>query len=135
MDEDKNEMELSAEYKLIAGKWMYDTFFDLINQEKDFRVEVRHDPESQKTRLKVIELSEDGQNQEGYDREKRLYKKLEKVMLEENCTLKETKNAVDRLREVYFNRKAGSLINSTRMSEIASHEVNSCNHKPIEVPQ
>jgi hypothetical protein len=49
---------------LIAGKWMYDTFFDLINQKKDFRVEVRHDPEAQKTRLKVIELSEDGQNRE-----------------------------------------------------------------------
>jgi hypothetical protein len=68
MDEDKKRgFSMPAkklQNSLIAGKWMYDTFFDLINQNKDFRVEVRHDPESQKTRLKVIELSEDGQNRE-----------------------------------------------------------------------
>lgn len=51
---------------------------------------------------------------------KRLYDRLEKALLEESCTYEEAMAAVDELREIYFNRKAGNLIKKTTIQEIAS---------------
>lgn len=64
------------------------------------------------------------------DREKteKLYNRLEKALLEENCTYEEATAAVDKLREIYFNRKAGNLIKKATMKEIASVDLNSCDH-------
>lgn len=54
------------------------------------------------------------------EKSKRVYERLEKVLLEENGTYEETKNAVDKLREVYLNRKAGNFLNNTTIQKIAS---------------
>lgn len=56
------------------------------------------------------------------DKEKsnRIYKRLEKALIEENCTYEEAKKAVDKLREVYFNKKVGNLLNNTSIQKIAS---------------
>lgn len=53
------------------------------------------------------------------DRSKRVYKRLEEAMTEEDCTYEEAKAAVDKLRDVYFNRKAGNLLKNTLIQEIA----------------
>ena len=50
----------------------------------------------------------------------RIYERLEKAMTEETCTYEEAKNAVDRLREIYFNRKTGNFLKSTTIQKIAS---------------
>lgn len=56
------------------------------------------------------------------DREKsqRIYNRLERALIEEACTYEEAKNAVDKLREIYFNRKAGNLLKNTTIQQIAS---------------
>ena len=56
------------------------------------------------------------------DKEKsnRIYKRLEKALTEEVCTYEEAKKAVDKLREIYFNRKAGNLLKNTTIQKIAS---------------
>ena len=53
------------------------------------------------------------------DRSTRVYKRLEAALTEENCTCEEARAAVDKLREVYFNRKAGNLLKNTSLQEIA----------------
>lgn len=55
------------------------------------------------------------------DRSKRVYKRLEAALTEENCTCEEARAAVDKIREVYFNRKAGNLLKNTLIQEIAKH--------------
>ena len=56
------------------------------------------------------------------DKEKseRIYKRLEKALTEEVCTYEEAKKAVDKLREIYFNRKAGNLLKNTTIQKIAN---------------
>lgn len=54
------------------------------------------------------------------EKTKRLYNRLEIVLLQENCTYEEAVAAVDKLREIYFNKKAGNLIKKTTIREIAS---------------
>lgn len=56
------------------------------------------------------------------ERSKRIYERLEKALTEESCTFEEAKAAVDKLREMYFNRKAGNLLNKVTIQEIASTE-------------
>lgn len=56
------------------------------------------------------------------EKSKRVYERLEKVLLEENGTYEETKNAVDKLREIYLNRKAGNFLNNTTIQKIASDD-------------
>ena len=51
---------------------------------------------------------------------KRIYERLENALTEENCTYEEAKTAVDKVREDYFNRKAGNLLKKTTIQEIAS---------------
>ena len=58
-------------------------------------------------------------NMNDKDRSKRVYKRLEEAMTEEYCTYEEAKAAVDKLRDVYFNRKAGNLLKNTLIQEIA----------------
>lgn len=50
----------------------------------------------------------------------RIYKRLEKAILEENCTYEEARAAVDKLKEIYFSRKAGNLLKNVSIQEIAS---------------
>lgn len=66
---------------------------------------------------------------------KRVYDRLEKALLEEDCTYEEAKKAVNKLREIYFNRKAGNLIKKIKMREIASVDLNSYDRKHHEVLQ
>ncbi len=56
------------------------------------------------------------------DKEKvrRTYERLEKAITEETCTYEEAKEAVDKLREIYFNRKAGNFLKKVDIQEIAS---------------
>ena len=49
----------------------------------------------------------------------RIYKRLEKALCEEICSYEEAKMAVDKLREIYFNRKAGNFVNKQTIQEIA----------------
>lgn len=55
-------------------------------------------------------------------RANRIYDRLEKAVLEEKCTYEEAKEAVDRLREIYFNRKAGNFLKNTDIQEIARNK-------------
>ncbi|RKI22041.1 hypothetical protein D7V82_20760 [bacterium 1xD8-6] len=57
------------------------------------------------------------------ERYKRVYGRLEKVLLEENCTYEEAKAAVDRLQEYYFNRKAGNFLKKRPFQEIADADL------------
>ena len=50
----------------------------------------------------------------------RIYKRLEKAILEEDCTYEEVRTAVDKLRETYLNRKASNLLKNISIQEIAS---------------
>lgn len=54
------------------------------------------------------------------EKSKRVYERLEKALLEENSTYEEAKNAMDKLRDVYFNRKTGNFLNKTTIQKIAS---------------
>ena len=47
------------------------------------------------------------------EKSRELYTQLEAVLLKETYTLEEAKEAVDKLREVYFHRKAGEFLNVT----------------------
>lgn len=53
------------------------------------------------------------------ERVNRVYERLEKALCEEDCSYEEAKIAVDKLREIYFNRKAGNFINKRSIQEIA----------------
>lgn len=59
------------------------------------------------------------------EREKinRIYERLEKAILEEDCTYEEAKTAVDKLQEMYFHRKAGSLLKNVSIQKIASTDI------------
>ncbi len=48
-----------------------------------------------------------------------MYERLEKAMLDDDCTYEEAKRAVDRLREHYFNRKASNFLKERSIKEIA----------------
>ena len=58
------------------------------------------------------------------DKEKsdRIYKRLEKALTEEICTYEEAKRAVDKLREDYFNKKAGNLLKNITIQKIAGFD-------------
>ena len=47
-------------------------------------------------------------------------RKSQKDITEETCTYEEAKEAVDKLREIYFNRKAGNFLKKVDIQEIAS---------------
>ena len=49
----------------------------------------------------------------------KVYERLEKAMLDDDCTYEEAKRAVDRLREHYFNRKASNFLKERSIKEIA----------------
>lgn len=53
------------------------------------------------------------------DKTKRIYERLEKALTEEICTYEEAKAAVDKLRENFFNRKAGNFLKGKTIQEIA----------------
>ena len=59
---------------------------------------------------------------------KKIYEGLEKTLLQEECTYEEAKLAVDKLRETYFNKKAGNYLKNVSLQEIASAVPNSCDH-------
>ena len=54
---------------------------------------------------------------------KRICGYLEEALLKETCTFEEAKQAVDRLRSIYFERKAGKLLKRITVQELASVEI------------
>ena len=54
------------------------------------------------------------------DKVNKIYRNLEKALLEETCTYEEAKLATDKLIETYFNRKAGDFLKNATLQEIAS---------------
>jgi hypothetical protein len=49
---------------LVSMGWMRDVFFDLVNNGKSFRIDVRRNPEAKTYRIKVTECAPDEQTQE-----------------------------------------------------------------------
>ena len=73
-----------------------------------------------KTHIAPSMTRKDGEARMDKEKVKRIYERLENALTEENCTYEEAKTAVDKLREDYFNRKAGNLLKKTTIQEIAS---------------
>lgn len=48
-----------------------------------------------------------------------IYQRLEHALTEEPCTYEDAKAAVDKLREVYFNRNASNFLKKKTIQEIA----------------
>lgn len=70
------------------------------------------------------------------DKEKtdRIYERLEKALLEEDCSCKEARCAVERLREKYFYRGVNKLLEETSIQKLANVDISSWNHKTHEDP-
>ncbi|MCM1387839.1 MAG: hypothetical protein NC231_10955 [Bacillus sp. (in: Bacteria)] len=49
----------------------------------------------------------------------RIYRRLEKALCKEVCTYEEAKLAVDKLKEIYFNRKVSNFLCKQTIQEIA----------------